>query len=43
VVLRNGRIGWQQHGGIVEREPDASLRRRAVATLISLLPVESQL
>ena len=44
VVLREGHIGWQDEAGrILRREPDASLRRRAVATLISLLPVESQL
>jgi putative cardiolipin synthase len=44
VVLRGGRIGWRDEAGrILGREPDASLRRRAVATLISALPVESQL
>ncbi len=44
VVLSDGRIGWQDEAGrILDREPDASLRRRALATVISLLPVELQL
>jgi putative cardiolipin synthase len=44
VVLEDGRIGWKEEAGaLLRREPDASLRRRAVATAISLLPVESQL
>jgi len=44
VVLSGGRIGWQDDAGrILDSEPDASLRRRALAAVISILPVESQL
>jgi len=44
VVLSGGRIGWQDDAGrILDNEPDASLRRRALAAVISILPVESQL
>ena len=44
VILPDGEIRWEGGpGAILDREPDASLRRRVVAKVISLLPVESQL
>jgi putative cardiolipin synthase len=44
LVLSGDSVRWQDRGGkILDSEPDASLRRRMVAAMISLLPVESQL
>ncbi len=44
LVLAGDPSGWQDAGGrILDQEPDASVRRRAMASAISLLPVESQL
>jgi len=43
VVLRNGATLWHDDSGIVDHEPDATVRRRALAGLVSVLPVESQL
>jgi putative cardiolipin synthase len=47
VVLKDGRIAWQDAAGecphLLLREPAASIRRRLVAWIISMLPIESQL
>ena len=44
VIIADGEIRWEGGPGVIlDREPDASLRRRVVAKAISLLPVESQL
>ncbi len=44
LVLSGDAVRWQDGGGrLLDSEPDASLRRRLVAGMISLLPVESQL
>lgn len=44
LVLDGDTVRWQDGGGrILDQEPDASVRRRAMAGAISLLPVESQL
>ena len=47
VVLKDGRIAWEDAAGerpqLLLREPAASIRRRLVAGLISILPIESQL
>ena len=42
VILAGRRIAWEDAGRrpLIEREPDASLRRRLVARTISLLPIE---
>ncbi|MBV1798259.1 hypothetical protein [Siccirubricoccus sp. G192] len=43
----HGRLTWTERSGGTERvwhgEPDASLRRRAMAFLARALPIESQL
>ena len=41
--LHGDRLLWQDRERMLDQEPDASLRRRAVAGAIRLLPVESQL
>lgn len=44
VVLRDGRVGWlDAAGGVLHAEPGASWRRRLVAWLARVLPVEEQL
>ena len=47
VVLKDGQIAWEDAAGerphLLFGEPAASIRRRLVARLISMLPVESQL
>lgn len=44
LVLSRDAIRWQDGGGrLLDSEPDASLRRRVVACMISFLPIESQL
>ena len=44
LVLSGDAVRWQDGGGrLLGSEPDASLRRRLVAGMISFLPVESQL
>jgi len=47
VVLRNGKLGWEDRTKdtirLLKEEPRAGFWRRAIATLISCLPVESQL
>ena len=43
LLVRDGKLRWQDGPDIVKHEPDASLRRRAVACVVSHLPVESQL
>jgi putative cardiolipin synthase len=44
LVLSGESVGWQDSGGgMLDSEPEASLRRRVVAGTVSMLPVESQL
>jgi putative cardiolipin synthase len=43
VVLAGDSLRWQDGDRRLDREPDASMRRRAMASIIRLLPVESQL
>jgi putative cardiolipin synthase len=47
VVLGNGAIGWEDGPAgaarILATEPEASFRRRAIATLVGFLPIEEQL
>ena len=44
LVLAGESVRWQDGGDrILDQEPDAGIRRRAMASAISLLPVESQL
>jgi putative cardiolipin synthase len=47
VVLGNGVIGWEDGpvgaAKLLGAEPEASLRRRMIATLVGLLPIEEQL
>jgi putative cardiolipin synthase len=47
VVLGNGAIGWEDGpvgaARILMAEPEASLRRRMIAMLVGLLPIEEQL
>ena len=47
VVIEHGRIGWQDGAGettrLLLREPAASIKRRMLARVISMLPIESQL
>lgn len=45
--LQNGEIAWQDRPGatakMLDSEPEASIWRRIAATIIGLLPIESQL
>lgn len=45
--LQNGEIAWQDGSGanakVLDSEPEASIWRRIAATIIGLLPIESQL
>ncbi|MDQ2634184.1 MAG: phospholipase D family protein [Pseudomonadota bacterium] len=47
LVLQNGEIAWQDGSGagakMLESEPEAGIWRRIAATIIGLLPIESQL
>ena len=43
LVLRDGATLWHDDSGVVDHEPDATVRRRALAGLVSVLPVEGQL
>lgn len=43
LVLAGDTVRWQDSERVLDQEPDASVRRRAMASAISLLPVESQL
>jgi putative cardiolipin synthase len=47
VLMRDGRLSWKDDAGdapmVFDHEPEASLRRRFVAWVISMLPLESQL
>lgn len=44
LALAEGRTLWHgEAGNVRNREPDASLRRRIVAWIVSILPVQSQL
>ena len=47
VVLGNGALGWEDGpvgaAKLLAAEPEASLRRRLIATLVGFLPIEEQL
>jgi putative cardiolipin synthase len=43
VAVRGGRLSWHGDRQALRHEPDASMRRRIVAWLVSVLPVQSQL
>lgn len=43
-VLRDGEIGWRDHGGrVLEQEPRAGWMRRLIAEIVRHLPIKSQL